>query len=53
MFMSPCIIVVVETAPRQRKVAETVWPVPDAVFRVIFAHDDGWIYHPKHEERSD
>ena len=37
-------------APRQRKVAETVWPVPDAVITVICAPDDGWSYHPKHVE---
>jgi hypothetical protein len=29
-------------------VAETVWPVPDAVITVICAPDDGWNNHPKH-----
>jgi hypothetical protein len=41
---------IVPTAPRQRKVAETGWPVPDAVITVICAPDDGWSYHPKHVE---
>jgi len=34
--------------PSVRKVAKTVWPVPDAVITVICAPDDGWSYHPKH-----
>jgi hypothetical protein len=51
MFMSPC-IVVVQTAPRQWKVAETVWLGPDALITVICAPDDGWIYHPKRVERA-
>ena len=38
----------IPTAPWQRKVGETVWPVPDAVITVICAPDDGWSYHPKH-----
>jgi hypothetical protein len=41
----------VPTAPRQRKVVETVWPLPDAVITVICAPDDGWSYHPKHVEQ--
>jgi hypothetical protein len=41
----------VPTVPPQQKVAETVWPVPDAVTAVIFAPDDGWSYHPKHVEQ--
>jgi len=32
-------------------IAETVWPVPDAVITVICAPDDGWSYHPKHVEQ--
>jgi hypothetical protein len=39
-------------APRQCKVAETVWPVPEAVITVICAPDDGWNHHPKHVERA-
>ena len=42
----------VPNAPQQRKVAEAVWPVPDAVITVIYAPDDGWSYHPKHVERA-
>ena len=41
----------VPTSPPWRKVAETVWPVPDAVITVICAPDDGWCYHPKHVEQ--
>jgi hypothetical protein len=41
----------VPTAPQQRKVTETVLPVPDAVITVICAPDDGWSYHPKHIEQ--
>jgi len=41
---------VVPTTPRQQKVAETVWPVPDAVITGICAPDDGWSYHLKHVE---
>ena len=37
--------------PLPRKVAETVWPVPDAVITVICAPDDGWNHHPKHVEQ--
>jgi len=40
----------VPTVPPQRKVAETVWAVPEAVITVICAPDDGWSYHPKHVE---
>jgi len=36
---------------RSWKVAETVWPVPDALITVICAPDDGWSYHPKHVEQ--
>ena len=43
---------VIPTAPRQRKVTETGWPVPDAVITVICAPDDRWNYHPKHVERA-
>jgi hypothetical protein len=32
----------------ERKVAETVWTVPDAVVTFICAPDDGWSNHPKH-----
>jgi len=32
-------------------VAETVWPVPDAVITVMCAADDGWSYHPKHAKQ--
>jgi hypothetical protein len=39
------------TSPRQRKVTETVWPVPDAVITVTCAPDDGWSNHPKHVEQ--
>ena len=42
----------VPSTPRQRKVAETVWPVPDAVIIVICSPDDGWSYHLKHVERA-
>jgi hypothetical protein len=41
----------VPTAPWQRKVADTVWPVPDAVIMIICAPDDGWNHHPKHVEQ--
>jgi len=41
----------VPTSPPYRKVAETVWPGPDAVITVICAPDDGWSYHPKHVEQ--
>ena len=40
----------VPAATRQQKVAETVWPVPDAVITVMCAPDNGWSYHPKHVE---
>ena len=35
------LIMAVPAAPRQRKLAETVWPMPDAVITVICAPDDG------------
>jgi len=41
----------VPTVPQQRKVAETVLPVQDALITVICAPDDGWSYHPRHVER--
>jgi hypothetical protein len=34
-----------------RKLAETVWPVPDAVITIICAPEDGWSNHPKHVEQ--
>jgi hypothetical protein len=28
-----------------------VWQIPDAVYTVVCAPDDGWKYHPKHVEQ--
>jgi len=36
---------------RSRQVAVTVSIIPDTVYTVIWAPDDGWWYHPKHVER--
>jgi hypothetical protein len=46
----------IETAvsihPRQREVdAQTLWPVPDAVYTVIGAPGDGWYHRPKHVQQ--
>ena len=37
--------------PRARQVAVTVSLMPDTVDTVLWAADDGWIYHPKHVEQ--
>ena len=42
---------VVSTPPRQRKVANTVRPVPDVNTVYVFSWY-GWEYHPKHVEMS-
>jgi hypothetical protein len=34
--------------PLSQQVALTVWQIPDAVYIVVCAPDDGWWYHPKH-----
>jgi hypothetical protein len=44
--------VAVPAAPRQWKVAETVWPVTNDVIKIICAPDDGWSCNPKHVERA-
>jgi hypothetical protein len=36
---------------RKWQIAVTVWQIPDAVYTVICAPDDGWRYHPKHVEQ--
>jgi len=42
---------VVAPVPWQRKVAETVWPVPDRVITVLCAPGDGWNHNLKHVEQ--
>jgi hypothetical protein len=41
----------VETLPRKRQIAVTLWQIPDAVDTVVCAPDDGWNYYPKHVEQ--